>query len=46
MAVLGGLNGPDNGDHFRSAWPLLHMRAEMANEAENAKQMSAYKPCA
>ena len=33
MAVLGGLNGPDNGERY----------AEKANEAENAKQMSAYK---
>ena len=24
-------------------WPMLHKRAEMASEAENAKQMSAYK---
>ena len=33
MAVLGGLNGPDNKERY----------AEKANEAENAKQMSAYK---
>ena len=45
IALLGGINGPDNGDHciVVTLWPMLHKRAEMASEAENAKQMSAYK---